>query len=160
MVKNSSTSQENLTLPTRHPHPHFHQLNGFIEAKVKKVKATYKKMDGSPNAQARALLQLCSYTTRSWLAITSRDTTWMAHTRSCHALTSQTHQHTKKYADMSTWNSKQSKRTLRSSSQSQGRMSSEGERTSEILSSKTLWHESWNGWQGQWEKYSNEDARI
>ena len=39
--------------------PHFHQSNGFIEAMVKKVKATYKKMDGSPNAQARALLQLC-----------------------------------------------------------------------------------------------------
>ena len=38
--------------------PHFHQSNGFIEAMVKKVKATYKKTDGSPNAQARALLQL------------------------------------------------------------------------------------------------------
>ena len=39
--------------------PHFHQSNGFIEAMVKKVKNAYKKMDGSPNAQARALLQLC-----------------------------------------------------------------------------------------------------
>ena len=39
--------------------PHFHQSNAFIEAMVKKVKATYKKTDGSPNAQARALLQLC-----------------------------------------------------------------------------------------------------
>ena len=39
--------------------PHFHQLNGFIEAMVKKVKTTYKKTDESPNAQARALLQLC-----------------------------------------------------------------------------------------------------
>ena len=38
--------------------PHFHQSNGFIKAMVKKVKATYKKMDGSPNSQARALLQL------------------------------------------------------------------------------------------------------
>ena len=38
--------------------PHFHQLNGFIKALVKKFKAAYKKMDGSPNAQARALLQL------------------------------------------------------------------------------------------------------
>ena len=38
--------------------PHFHQLNGFIEAMVKKVKNTYKKTDGSPNAQARVLLQL------------------------------------------------------------------------------------------------------
>ena len=39
--------------------PHFHQSNGFIESMVKKVKNAYKKMDGSPNAQARALLQLC-----------------------------------------------------------------------------------------------------
>ena len=38
--------------------PHFHQSNGFIETMVKKVKATYKKTDGSPNAQAGALLQL------------------------------------------------------------------------------------------------------
>ena len=28
--------------------PHFHQLNGFIESMVKKVKNTYKKTDGSP----------------------------------------------------------------------------------------------------------------
>ena len=39
--------------------PHFHQSNGFIQARVKKVKTAYKKTDGSPNAQARALLQLC-----------------------------------------------------------------------------------------------------
>ena len=39
---------------------HFHQSNGFIKAMVKKVnfENIYKKMDGSPNAQARALLQL------------------------------------------------------------------------------------------------------
>ena len=39
--------------------PHFHQSNGFIDTMVKKVKNAYKKMDRSPNAQARALLQLC-----------------------------------------------------------------------------------------------------
>ena len=39
--------------------PHFSQSNGFIKAMVKKVKNTYKKTDGSPNAQAQALLQLC-----------------------------------------------------------------------------------------------------
>ena len=39
--------------------PHFHQSNGFIEAMVKKVKNAYKKTDGSPSAQAKALLQLC-----------------------------------------------------------------------------------------------------
>ena len=38
--------------------PHFHQSNGFIESMVKKVKNAYKKTDRSPNAQARALLQL------------------------------------------------------------------------------------------------------
>ena len=38
--------------------PHFHQPNSFIEAMVKKVKNTYKITDGSPNAQARAQLQL------------------------------------------------------------------------------------------------------
>ena len=37
---------------------HFHQSNGFIEAMLKKVKNAYKKTDGFPNAQARALLQL------------------------------------------------------------------------------------------------------
>ena len=43
--------------------PHFHQSNSFIESMVKrKVKNAYKKMDGSPNAQARALLQLCGHT--------------------------------------------------------------------------------------------------
>ena len=40
--------------------PHFHQSNGFIEAMVKKVKTAYKKTDGSPNSQARAMLQLCT----------------------------------------------------------------------------------------------------
>ena len=39
--------------------PHFHQSNGFIEVMVTKVKTAYKKMDGSPNSQARALMQLC-----------------------------------------------------------------------------------------------------
>ena len=38
--------------------PHFHQSNGFIKVMVKKVKVAYKKTDGSPNSQARALLQL------------------------------------------------------------------------------------------------------
>ena len=39
--------------------PNFYQSNGIIEAMVKKVKHAYKKTDGSPTAQARALLQLC-----------------------------------------------------------------------------------------------------
>ena len=38
--------------------PHFHQSNRFIESMVKKVKDTFKKADGAPNAQAQALLQL------------------------------------------------------------------------------------------------------
>ena len=94
--------------------PHFHQSNGFIEAMVKKVKTAYKKMDGSPNAQARALLQLWD-TRCSWLAITSRDITWTAHTRSCHAPMSQTHQHPENMLTF-TWNPKYPKGTLRSSS--------------------------------------------
>ena len=55
MVKNSSILPEILTSLTRHPHPTsewIHRGNG------EKVKATYKKTDGSPNAQAQALLQL------------------------------------------------------------------------------------------------------
>ena len=59
MEKNLGSLPMTLTSCTPHHHPHFHQLNGFIEAMVKKVKNAYKKMDGSPNAQARALLQLC-----------------------------------------------------------------------------------------------------
>ena len=40
--------------------PHFHQSNGFIKAMVKKAKNAYKIMGPDPpNAQARALLQLC-----------------------------------------------------------------------------------------------------
>ena len=39
--------------------PNFHKSNGFIESMVKKVKKAYKKVDGSPNAQAKALLQIC-----------------------------------------------------------------------------------------------------
>ena len=58
--KNLGSLPVTLTLCTPHHHPHFHQSNGFIEAMVKKVKNAYKKMDGSPNAQARALLQLCN----------------------------------------------------------------------------------------------------
>ena len=38
--------------------PYFHQSNGFIKA-MKKVKNAYKKTDGSPSVQDRALLQLC-----------------------------------------------------------------------------------------------------
>ena len=38
--------------------PHFHQSNSFIKSMVKKVKNAYKKTDRSPNAQAKALLQL------------------------------------------------------------------------------------------------------
>ena len=38
--------------------PHFHKSYGFIKSMVKKVKATFKKADRAPNAQAQALLQL------------------------------------------------------------------------------------------------------
>ena len=57
-VKNSGCFAREFNFKHQTSSPHFHQSNGFIEAMVKKVKAAYKKMDGSPNAQARALLQL------------------------------------------------------------------------------------------------------
>ena len=58
MGKSLDSFPMTLTLFIPHHHPHFHQSNGFIEAMVKKVKNAYKKTDGSPNAQAKALLQL------------------------------------------------------------------------------------------------------
>ena len=61
--------------------PHFHQSNGFIEAMVKKVKNAYKKMDGSPNAQAKALLQLHDTPITADLPVPSRDSTWSSSTR-------------------------------------------------------------------------------
>ena len=57
MEKTSRTLQEFDFVHTTSS-PHFHQSNSYIEAMVKKVKNTYKKTDGSPTAQARALLQL------------------------------------------------------------------------------------------------------
>ena len=62
--------------------PHFHQSNGFIKAMVKKVKNAYKKTDGSPNAQARALLQLHDTPITADLPIPSRDSTWSSSSRS------------------------------------------------------------------------------
>ena len=62
--------------------PHFHQSNRFIEAMVKKVENAYKKMDRSPNAQARALLQLCDTPITADLPIPSRDPTWSSSSRS------------------------------------------------------------------------------
>ena len=61
--------------------PHFHQSNGFIKAMVKKVKNTYKKTDGSPSAQAQALLQLHDTPIMSDLPLPSRNSTWMSCTR-------------------------------------------------------------------------------
>ena len=46
--KNSGSFPMTLTSWHTTSSPHFHQLNGFIEAMVKKVKNAYKKMDGSP----------------------------------------------------------------------------------------------------------------
>ena len=50
---------ENSTSCTRHPHHISINQMDYIEAMVKKVKTAYKKTDRSPNAKARALLQLC-----------------------------------------------------------------------------------------------------
>ena len=79
------------------PSPHFHQSNGFIEAMVKKVKNTYKKMVGSPSAQARALLQL--HDTPIMADLPSRDSTWSSHSRSSPFKTIQKSQYTSDQAE-------------------------------------------------------------
>ena len=69
----------------------FHQSNGFIEAMVKKVKnAPTEKTDGSPNAQAKALLQLCDTPISTYLPFTSRNSTWKTGTRHSPYKTSKT----------------------------------------------------------------------
>ena len=78
--------------------PHFHQSNGLIEAMVKKVKNAYKKMDGSPNAQAGALLQLCD-THYGRPSIPSRDSTWSSCSRSSSFKTIQKSQYTSDQAE-------------------------------------------------------------
>ena len=81
--------------------PHFHQLNGFIEAMVKKVKNVYKKTDGSPNAQARALLQLCDTPIMADLLSPSRDSTWSSSSRHSPFKTIQENQYTSDQAKTS-----------------------------------------------------------
>ena len=78
--------------------PHFHQSNGFIEAMVKKVKNAYKKMDGSPNAQARALLQLCDTPIMADL-LSPADSTWSSSSRSSSFKTIQKGQFTSDQAE-------------------------------------------------------------
>ena len=65
--------------------PHFHHSNGFIEAMVKKMKTAYKKMDGSPNVQARALLQLRDTPLAKDLPSPAEILHGWLNTRSCHA---------------------------------------------------------------------------
>ena len=72
---------------------HFHQSNGFIEAMVKKVKTAYKKTWIS-KCPSKSIVTATWYTTSKGLAISSWNLAWTARTRSCHALTSQTRQHT------------------------------------------------------------------
>ena len=73
------------------------------------------------------------HTTSVRLVIWSRDFAWMAHTRSCHAPSSQTHQHPENMP-MTTRNTEHSKGTFWSSSQSQGWKNPQSERTSMVLS--------------------------
>ena len=120
--------------------PYFHQSNGFIEAMVKKVKTAYKKTDGSPKCSSPSTATAMGHTTSVRLAISCRDFAWKAHTRSCHAPSSQTHQHTVNMLT-TTRNTEHSKGTVRSSSQSQGQMSPQSERTCMVLSKQAVWHE-------------------
>ena len=91
--------------------PHFHQSNGFIEAMVKKVKNAYKKMDGSPYAQARALLQLCDTPITADPPIPSRDSTWLSSSRHSPFKTIQKGQYTSDQAKTSQ-TPRKTKRTL------------------------------------------------
>ena len=76
MARNSSSLPHDFDFVHTTSSPHFHQSNGFIEAMVKKVKNAYKKTDGSPNAQARALLQLCDTPITSDLPSPAEISTW------------------------------------------------------------------------------------
>ena len=105
--------------------PHFHQLNGFIEAMVKKVKATYKKIS---KCSGKSIIAVTQYTNHKRLTITGRNFTWTARTRSCHAPMSQTHQHPKNLLT-TTRNPTHAERTLRPSSQNHGQESTKSERT-------------------------------
>ena len=115
--------------------PHFHQSNGFIEAMVKKVKNAYKKRDGSPNAQARALLQLCD-TYHSRPPIPSRDSTWSSSSRHSPSKTIQENQYTSDQAKTSQ-TPRKTDRTIQHSPQSQRSTSPQGQGTSPVLPQQT-----------------------
>ena len=125
---------------------------------VKKVKTTFKKMDGSPNSQARALLQLC-------------DTPI---TKICH--------HQQRYymdglhkelscpdaTDPSTYQEsadiylkfKATKKNI-SIELTEPRMKEFWKCKNKLDSShRNSTVQSWNGWQGQWKKFWNENALI
>ena len=109
--------------------PNFHQSNGFIKAMVKKVKNAYKKTDGSPNVQARALLQL-------WDTPISTDLP--SPTEILHGWLAQgsTDQHTSDLAETH-WNTELTEGTVQQSTSSKGSTSAQSERTSTVLSQKT-----------------------
>ena len=132
MVKNSSTSLESSTSSTRHPHHISTNRMDSSRPWWRKWKLPTKKTDGSPNAQARALLQLHDIPLAKDLPSPAEILHGQSRTRSCHAPTSQTYQHTENML-MTSRNPEHAKGTFRSSSQSQRRMSPQGERTSKVL---------------------------
>ena len=69
--------------------PHFYQSNGSIEATMKKVKNVYKKTNGSPNVQARVLLQLWDTPISTDLPSPTWNSSWMTTTRNSHFKISQ-----------------------------------------------------------------------
>ena len=110
--EDSDASRENLTSSTRRPHSTSISWMDH-QATVKKVKAAYKKTDGSQMLKRE---HYCSYATPRLLKTYhhQRRFTWKACPRSCHALMSQTCQHPEN-PPTTTRNSTDAERTLRPS---------------------------------------------
>ena len=118
MVRNLDNFPVTLTSFIQHQSPHFHQLNGFIESMVKKVKNAYKNMDRSPNAQAKALLQLRDTPHHGRPPVPSRDPPWTPSTRYCSFKTIQEGQYMPDLPE-ACWAATETERTVRQSPSSQ-----------------------------------------
>ena len=93
-------------------------------------------MDRSPNAQARALLQLCDTPIMADLPSPSRDSTWLSSSRSSPFKTIQKGQYTSDQAETHR-TPRKTERTLRQSPQSQRSMCPQSQGTSPVLSQQT-----------------------
>ena len=116
--------------------PHFHQSNGFIKAMVKKVKNAYRKTDGSPNAQARTLLQLLDTPISADLPSPAE----ILHGRSAQgAVLSRPSKQINIWQiwQETHWNTEHTEWIVRQGTQSKGSMSAQGQKMSTVLSQQT-----------------------